>query len=152
GVAALGGIVFTFRPSGAAHNVGLGTTAFSGDFSAELVIKPGTTGGKIVLIGDPGTTRVEIDSAAASVRGRIADSGAEFFVAGGIKALHVVVDASNDGFLGMLLGGPIDVTAGDLLLGWRSGRGLYFEGGTGISVTIPLEKQIGPFRLHEIGV
>ncbi len=151
-VGALGGIVFTFRPSGAGHSVGVGTTAFSGDFGAELVIKPGVAGGKIILIGDPGSTQVTIDSAVASVGGGISNSGAEFFVAGGITALHVVVDASNDGFLGMLLGGPIDVAAGDLLLGWRNGRGLYFEGGTGISITIPLDKEIGPFHLHEIGI
>ena len=46
----------------------------------------------------------------------------------------------------------MDVQAGDLLIGWRSNRGIYFEGGTAISVTIPMDKQIGPFHLHKIGI
>ncbi|RWC62377.1 DUF6603 domain-containing protein [Mesorhizobium sp.] len=151
-VGATGGIVFSFRPSGADHQIGVGAAAFNGEFGAEIVVKPGPGGNKIILIGDPGSTRIEIDSAAISVGGGVSNAGAEFFAAAGVKALHVVVDASKDGFLGFLLGGPIEVDAGDLLIGWRSGRGIYFEGGTGVQVTIPLDKQIGPFHLHEIGI
>ena len=87
-----------------------------------------------------------------SVGGNVSNTDADFFVSAGIRALHVVVDASSDGFLGALLGGPIEVTAGDLLIGWRSGRGIYFEGGTSITVTIPIDKQIGPFHLYDIGI
>lgn len=149
---ALGGIVFSFRPSGADHHLGVDTTAFSGAFGAELIVKPATGESTIVLIGEPGSTRVEIDAALASVGGSLTNAGADFFAAAGVRALHIVVDASDDGFLGALLGGPIEVDAGDLLIGWRSGRGIYFEGGTAIAVTIPIDRQIGPFHLYDIGI
>lgn len=151
-IGALGGIVFSFRPSGASTDIGVDAAAFSGDFTAELIVKPSAGQSTIVLIGDAGGTRVEVDALMATVGGSASNTGADFFVAGGVKALHVVVDASSDGLLGTILGGPIEVVAGDLLLGWRSGRGLYFEGGTGISVTIPIDKQIGPFHLYDIGI
>jgi hypothetical protein len=151
-IGALGGVVFSFRPSGATHDIGIDAAAFNGDFTAELIVHPKAGQNTIVLIGDPASTRVEIDAVLASAGGSASNSGAEFFVAAGVKALHVVVDASSDGLLGAILGGPIEVSAGDLLVGWRSGRGLYFEGGTGVSVKIPIDKQIGPFHLYDIGI
>ena len=95
---------------------------------------------------------MEVSSITSSVGGSASNTGGDFFAALGIKTLHVVIDASSDGLLGAILGGPIDVQAGDLLVGWRSNRGIYFEGGTAISVTIPVDKQIGPFHLHKIGI
>lgn len=151
-IGALGAIVFSFRPSGASQDVGVDATAFSGDFTAELIVHPSDGASTIVLIGDPSATRVEIDAVVASVGGSASSAGADFFVAAGVKAFHVVIDVSSDGLLGTIVSGPIEVDAGDLLVGWRSGRGLYFEGGTGISVTIPIDKQLGPFHLYEIGI
>ena len=107
---------------------------------------------KLVLIGDPNATRVEVDAVVVSAGGSVSNTDADFFVSAGVRALHVVVDASSDGFLGTILGGPIDVTPGDLLIGWRTGRGIYFEGGTSLTVTIPIDKQIGPFHLYDIGI
>ena len=37
-------------------------------------------------------------------------------------------------------------------MGWRNGRGIYFEGGTSLALTIPIDKQIGPIHLYEIGL
>lgn len=151
-VGAVGGVVFSFRPSGVRHDVGVDELAFEGAFSAELVIHPSTGENTIIVIGEPNATRVEVDAAVASVGGSLSNSNADFFVSGGVRALHVVVDASSDGFLGAVLGGPIDVTAGDLAIGWRSGRGIYFEGGTSLTIKIPIDKQIGPFHLYDIGI
>jgi hypothetical protein len=151
-IGAVGGVVFSFRPSGASHDVGVAETAFSGAFSAELVVKPSSGENTIVLIGEPNATRVEVDAVLASVGGSASNTDADFFVSAGIRALHVVVDASSDGLLGTILGVPIEVDAGDLLIGWRSGRGLYFEGGTSLAVKIPIDKEIGPFHLYDIGV
>jgi len=151
-VGAVGGVIFSFRPSGVRHDIGVDELAFEGAFSAELVINPPTGQNTIVLIGAPNATRVEVDAVVASVGGSLSNTNADFFVSAGIRALHIVVDASSDGFLGAVLGGPIEVTAGDLAIGWRSGRGVYFEGGTSLTIKIPIDKQIGPFHLYDIGI
>jgi hypothetical protein len=151
-IGAVGGIVFSFRPSGADLDLGVDEVAFSGAFTVELVVNPAEGQSTIVLIGEPASTRVEVSTIVSSVGGSASNTGGDFFAAAGIKALHVVIDASSDGLLGTILGGPIDVQAGDILIGWRSNRGVYFEGGTAISVTIPVDRQIGPFHLHEIGI
>lgn len=152
-VAAVGGVVFSFRPSGTNFDLGVDELAYEGTFGAELVINPATGQNTIVLIGEPAGTRVEVNAAVASVGGTASNTDADFFVTAGIRALHIVVDASDDGFLGAVLGGrPIEVDAGDLLIGWRSGRGIYFEGGTSLAVKIPVDKQIGQFHLYNVGI
>lgn len=151
-IGAVGGIVFSYRPSGADLDVGVDATAFTGSFTAELIVSPAEGQSTIVLIGEPESTRVETSGIVSSVGGSASNTGGDFFVAAGIKALHVVVDASGDGLLGTILSGPIDVQAGDLLIGWRSDRGVYFEGGTSLTVTIPVDRQIGPFHLYDIGI
>jgi hypothetical protein len=151
-IGAVGGIVFSFRPSGPDLDVGVDATAFSGAFTAELIINPTEGQNTIVLIGEPDSTRIETSGIVSSVGGSASNTGGDFFAAAAMKQLHVVIDASSDGLLGTILGGPIDVQAGDLLIGWRSNRGIYFEGGTAISVTIPVDRQIGPFHLYEIGI
>src|SRR5262249_45468390 len=72
--------------------------------------------------------------------------------AAGGKALKAVVDVSDDGFLGALLSAPIEIDAGDVMAGWRAGRGVYFEGGDKLSVTIAINKTIGPVHLFKVGV
>lgn len=151
-IGAVGGIVFSYRPSGADVDLGIDAAAFSGAFTVELAVNPPEGQTTIVLIGEPDSTRVEVSGIVTSVGGSGSNTGGDFFVAAGIKTLHVVIDASSDGLLGSIVSGPIDVKAGDLLIGWRSNRGIYFEGGTAITVTIPIDKQIGPFHLYDIGI
>ena len=52
-VGVVGGIVFSFRPSGPGIDVGVDTTAFSGAFTAEFIINPTDGQNTIVLIGEP---------------------------------------------------------------------------------------------------
>lgn len=151
-VGAVGGIVFNFRPSGASIDLGVNATAFEGSFTAELTVSPAEGADTIVLIGEADSTRVEVDSITSSVGGSASSVGADFFVAMGIRKLHIVIDASSDGLLGTVLGGPLDVQGGDILAGWRSDRGVYFEGGTGLGVTIPIDKKIGPVHIHQVGI
>lgn len=151
-IGAIGGVVFSFRPSGPSFQVGVDQIAFEGTFSAEFIVKPPSGQTKLVLIGQPNATRVEVDNVVVSAGGSVSNTDADFFICAGVRSLHVVVDASSDGFLGSVLGGPIDVQAGNLMIGWRTGRGLYFEGGTSLTVTIPINKQIGPFHLYDIGI
>lgn len=152
GIGAIGGVVFSFRPSGPSFQIGVDQVAFQGTFSAEFIVKPPTGQSTIVLIGEPNKTRVEVDNVLVSAGGSVSNTDADFFISAGIRALHVVVDATSDGFLSAVLSGPIEVEAGNLMIGWRTGRGLYFEGGTNLTVTIPVDKQIGPFHLYDIGI
>jgi hypothetical protein len=149
---AVGGIVFAVRPSGIEVATGLEATAFSGAFTLELTKGPVNGATTVTLVGQPGSSRVEVKSFTAAFGGEISNAGHDLFIAAGVKGLKVVADPSGDGFLGMLLSGPIEIDAGDLLAGWRVGRGLYFEGGSNLSVTIPINKTIGPFKLYKIGI
>jgi hypothetical protein len=38
----------------------------------------------------------------------------------------------------------------DLRIGWTSERGIYFEGGTGLTVTLPVHAKLGPFGLNSL--
>jgi hypothetical protein len=149
---AVGGIVFAIRPSGPEVATGIDATAFSGAFTLELTRRPTAGAATVTLVGQPGTSRVEVKSLTAAFGGEISNTGHDLFVAAGAKGLKVVADASGDGFLSMLLSGPIEIDAGDVLAGWRAGRGIYFEGGSNLTVTIPVNKTIGPFKLYKIGI
>lgn len=152
GIGAIGGVVFSFRPSGPSFQMGVDQIAFEGTFSGEFIVKPPTGQTKLVLIGNPNGTRVEVDNVLVATGGSVSNTDADFFISAGVRTLHIVVDASGDGFLSAVLSGPIDVQAGNLMIGWRTGRGLYFEGGTSLLITIPVDKQIGPFHLYDIGI
>lgn len=149
---ATGGIVFALRPSGVEVATGVGAAAFSGAFTLELTKNPVGDASTIRLVGDADGSRIEMKSMTAALGGEISTAGHDLFVAAGVKGLKVVVDVSDDGFLGMLLSTPIEIDAGDVLAGWRTGRGIYFEGGDKLSVTVALNKTLGPFHLYKIGV
>jgi hypothetical protein len=149
---ATGGIVFAIRPSGVEVATGVGATAFSGAFTLELTKKPVGDASALTLVGQADGSRLEAQSFTFALGGEISNAGHDLFLAAGAKGLKAVVDVSDDGFLGMLLSTPIEIDAGDVLAGWREGRGIYFEGGTKLSVTVAINKSIGPFRLYKIGV
>jgi hypothetical protein len=151
-LAAVGCIVFAVRPSGIEVATGIDATAFSGAFTLELTKRPLGGAATVTLVGQPGSSRVEVQSLTAAFGGEISNTGHDLYVAAGAKALKVVLDPSGDGFLSMLLSGPLEIAAGDLLAGWRAGRGIYFEGGSNLAVTIPVNKTIGPFKLYKIGL
>jgi hypothetical protein len=150
-IGAIGGAVFKFLPGGNTLATGVGTTAASGSFGIDLVIRD-PAGGKMVLIGEPGSSRVEIEAATLSVGGRMSTGEDDFYVAAGVTKLGAVIDVGGDGLLSSLLNVPISLSAGDLLLGWRYRRGVYFEGGANFAITIPVDIEIGPVRLSEIGL
>jgi hypothetical protein len=148
----VGGIVFAVRPSGIEVATGIDATAFSGAFTLEVTKGPVEGAATVTLIGQPGASRVEVQSLTVAFGGEISNTGHDLYVAAGVKRLKVVADPSGDGFLGMLLSGPLEINAGDVLAGWRAGRGIYFEGGSNLTVTIPVNKTIGPFKLYKIGL
>lgn len=148
----VGALVFAVRPSGVEVSTGINATAFSGAFTLELTKRPVDGAGVITLVGQPDGSRVQVKSITAALGGKIDNTGHDLFVSAGVEALKTVVDVSQDGFLGMLVSGPIELDAGNVLAGWRTGRGIYFEGGTKLSVAIPINKTLGPLKLYKIGV
>lgn len=105
-------------------------------------------GSEVVLLGEAGGTRLAAEAIVASFGGTL---NGDLFLAGGVQKLRLVADLSEDGFLGSLFSGPVTVDAGDLLVGWRPGRGVYFEGGTSLGVAVPLNLEVGPVTITEVG-
>ncbi len=149
---ATGGIVFALRPSGVDVQTGINTAAFSGAFAVEVAKRPSDGAPVITLVGRPGETRVEATEIVASVGGEISNTGHDLYVAGGIRGLKVVIDPAEDGLLGSVISEPIEITAGDVLVGWRASRGIYFESGSNLSITIPLSLDLGPISIEKLTV
>lgn len=151
-IGAVGGVVFAFRPSGAETAAGVGETAYSGSFSAELVVSPAPNQQSILFLGEENATRIEAGAVAASLGGEVSNAGSDFYLAGGVRNLKAVIDPGDDGLLSALLSAPIEITAGDILVGWRYGRGVYFEGGSNLTVSIPLNLDLGPVSLDGLSL
>jgi len=152
GIGAVGGVVFGFRPSGASVAAGIEELAFSGSFSAEVMLAPPPGQQTIVFLGRENETRIEANAAVASLGGEISNAGSDFYLAGGVRNLKLVIDPGDDGLLSALVSGPIEITAGDILIGWRYGRGVYFEGGSNLTVTIPLGIDLGPLSIDSVSL
>jgi len=153
GVGALGGVVLSMRPSGFNADFGVGAGAFNGEFGAEMTVSPPQGQDKIVLIGEANGTRVQIDQVTVKAGGSAA-SGQEFdgYLAAGVSQFAMVIDPSDDGLLGGVLSGPLEINAGDLALGWRPGKGVYFEGGSNLGIVIPVELSLGPVNIYDFGI
>lgn len=145
-----GGVVFSFHPQSPQLRYTKDLLAPAGDASFRIELRKAPAGGAqaIVLLGDPAATRLDCTALHAAVGGENGD----FYIAGGVAGLRLVLDLSSDGLLGMLVSAPVTIDAGDLVAGWRIGRGIYFEQGAGIKVRIPLQVALGPIRIHLIGI
>jgi hypothetical protein len=109
-----------------------------------------------ILVGAPGRTRLEVGR--FSGRGEVRFSGGNdvnfgLRVSAQDGAL-VLMPGEGDGFVQTLLravasGGELRINF-DLTLGIAKNRGLFIEGGTGLRVTLPLGKQLGPLRLESL--
>lgn len=131
GAAATGGAVLVIQPNGL-HVEGAASADLTFDFGVHYGHEDKS---ETVLFGLSNATRLAADAITATVGGAL---DGDLYVTVGMNKLRLVLDVSGDAFLGTLLSSPIEVDAGDLLVGWRSGRGIYFEGGTGLETTLPL--------------
>jgi hypothetical protein len=149
----------TLQPGLQIGIVPLGIPApISGDLGVAFSL-PGTAGAgqPFIAIGSAGGSRFEFTRFTA--RGSVGltwDTGAgtangRFGVEGELQGGKIVIKASNpDGFLGKVLppdGFIIDL---DLLMGYDSSRGFYFDGSGGLEVQIPLHLQLGPILIDSI--
>jgi hypothetical protein len=151
-IGAVGGVIYSFRPSGSGLKTGIDEAALDGAFSAELRVSPPTGQQTIIFFGQQNDTRIEADAVAASLGGEASNAGSDFYVAGGVRNLKVVVDPHDDGLLSTLIPSPIEITAGDILVGWRSGRGVYFEGGSNLAIKVPLSLNLGPINIDALSL
>ena len=142
---AVGGAVVAVRPDGVEL---AGGGAAEAEFQFGLKAEhPG--GHQLPLIGGPSGTRIDVTRFHAAVGGSL---DGDLFVAAGLEGLRIVVDLSGDGLLGSLASGPIELEVEAILVGWRPGRGVYFEGGSALQVTVPVALALGPIRLDELGI
>ena len=142
---AVGGRFILMRPTGITVEGGGAV-----DVGFELAIQYAKEdGSEITVIGSPNGTRVATNGALIALGGNL---DGDLFLAGGVKGLALHVDVSSDGFLAAVIPEPIVIEAGDVLMGWRPGRGVYFEGGTGISLTVPLNVNLELIELTEMGL
>jgi len=91
-----------------------------------------------------------------SVKGGIekySDRPEEAFMEIGLSGGELVLSmAESDSFLSSATGGNDLSAPFDLRIGWNSAQGIYFQGGAGLSLAIPVPVQLGPFRLQSIQV
>jgi len=142
---ATGGVSIAIQPSGMSIK---GGTAVNAGFEATLSYA-NSDGTPVILIGKRSSTRLEASRFLASVGGSL---DGEFFVAGGASGLSAVIDFGEDGLLGSIMPEPIMITAGDILIGYRPGRGVYFEGGTSLAVDIPIDIDLELLHIMGFGI
>ena len=133
--------------------------AVAGRMAFEVVGRAAYPDRPIVLLGIAGASRIEATSVSAGVVATASwNAGAQRAAAEvGIRAVITggrlfVSPAGGDGFLTAVLprdGMRLDF---DLEVGWSATRGLRFEGGTGLTVTIPVRRPMGPIRLDAVDV
>lgn len=144
------GIVFRFHPSGLDVHPGVpGDTVPEGSFRMELVKARAAEQTAILIFGDPDGTRLEAQGVTFGVGGEEGD----FYAAAGIQDLRLVIDVSGDALLSQIVPEPVVADAGDLVGGWRLGRGIYFEQGSGLSLRVPLRvDRFGVVALRQLGL
>jgi hypothetical protein len=146
----VGGTVFRIHPSGLQVESGvLDNTSPAGSFRMEIGKEKPADRPSIVLFGEPDETRLEAEGLAVGAGGGEDD----FYVAAAVRKLHLVLDTSGDGLLSQIIPEPIAADAGDVVTGWRPGRGIYIERGSGLSLRIPLSTNLfGVLRLQEVAL
>lgn len=149
-----GGAEVVLLPSGAQ----LVVTGVDGSFEA-LVRFAHRPAMPRVLVGEPGSHRVELGEAWVSARVTGTVTGgrgdAEFVGELGVAddGLALVLDFSrSDGFLGKVFGASPERLALGGTLAWSSRTGLRLAGSAGLEVTLPVRRTIGVVRIDAVTV
>lgn len=151
-VALTGGVGVFLRPGRDPELlVGLGPgtpSAASGTFAIGLRLAE--PGGPVVLLGDPGASRLEARGVSVSGGTRFHSGGKhEAFTELAFEGGKIVIQAGEgDGFLAQLLpaeGMAIEI---DLSVGFSTTQGLYFGGSGGLEVSLPTHIQLGPIEIQ----
>jgi len=149
----VGGTVFAIRPSGVNLLTGIENTALQGAFGISFDFHNQDDNEKIIVFGSADGTRLQFDDVTLKFGGAVSSqSNYDVYLAAGLKNLTVVIDPGDDGLLSSVVTSPIEINAGDIALGWRPGRGIYFEGGSNLSFVIPVDLNLGPLNIHGFGL
>ena len=93
-------------------------------------------------------TRLEFER--LSLSGEISTSEAGLKLIAQNAALVIAANKDADGFINEILPTSETRISFDLGVGLSTERGLYFEGGTGLEVIIPIAKKLGPLIVHQL--
>ena len=148
----------TLRPSGDVSLIPPSADPFNGDFIIIFTV-PGTGGSTTpyILIGEANASRFEFKQfraeAGVGLTWDIGEGEAQgrFHVEGELQEGKIVIKPSNpDGFLSKILpenGISIDL---NLLIGYDSDRGFYFDGSGGLEIQLPTHLQLGPLLIESV--
>jgi len=125
------------------------TTAAAGSLGVGLV----RDGEPLILFGNAGGTRMEIERIAVRLQAAVNASGpdAGFEIALDDMAL-ILIASEGDGFLQAVLPKEPLTTSFDLTVGASLQRGMYFAGGAGLNYTIQINRSIGPIFIGELEI
>ncbi|MFQ5448630.1 MAG: DUF6603 domain-containing protein, partial [Saprospiraceae bacterium] len=106
-------------------------------------------GESTVLLGQADGSRLEIQSFAIKGGGAVATNGKhELLVEAELKGGKIVIKAGEgDSFLKTILGENGIEGNFDLLLGWSSRQGVYFQGSGGLEIALPTHISLGPIEI-----
>ncbi|WP_227376273.1 DUF6603 domain-containing protein [Haladaptatus halobius] len=102
------------------------------------------------LIGDSDGSRISVRYAELSASIEFDDGEAIFRVTLPTRGTLAVDPDDLDGFLTSVFPANGLVYDFDVTVGWSSNRGLFFEHGSGLEVSLPQQGHVGPVRLTEL--
>lgn len=121
------------------------------EISAELAIAAAS--GTPIAIGAAEGTRLELDGVKVDAEARLSAEARTVDLGFRIEKGELIVTGDGgDGFLTSIMGSRALRAPFALGVRYTSGRGLYFEGGAGLSVRVPASVRVGPLTLDEIAV
>ena len=149
-ISAIGGMLFSFRPSGASHEVGLDGAAFAGTgLGIVLRYAPKET---VVLVGRPLGTRLQIAGAEAGLTADVDAGGVEVVGRLETRGLSLFIGASDpDAFIGDAIGGKETEIPIPLSLRWSSRTGLGAQG-LRLEATLSPNRSIGPIKISTLSL
>lgn len=107
-----------------------------------------------IIFGKENETRLEFLSYAAKLGAKVASDGKhELFIENELKGGKLVIKAGeDDGFLNTIL--PEDGIQGtfDVMLGWSSTQGVYFEGSGGLEIALPVHIDLTVIEVNGITI
>ncbi len=120
-----------------------------GEVGVAFTRSNGPGGDPVILLGVTGGPRLEADEISARFAADMTwdvvsgTASADFEVSVALEGGRVVITLDGaDGFIGGLLGEGLVIQA-DVEAGWTMSEGLYFRGGVGIEVDVPVDLRLG---------
>lgn len=130
--------------------ISLAPAAVTSDVSLEIRGEPATPW---ALLGDPGATRLELGSVAASVEVSGSAAEPELVLALDTEGIAlVIVPGEADSFLSSALGSDELRIGGACDLRWSSRTGFSIAGALGFAVTLPLDFTVGPLTIYSLSL